>query len=240
VTTTPILSLRERVSPRVGLVQQITVAEGRPRVQFGGSLLTAIGDFALDYTIVHQPFQPFSPFRSAVNITARLQLGRYSTNLGTYVQPDGTVDYAASGSTFLYMGQLGGVQPQRVGSNGGIARYVVRGRVLDEAGQPVEGAAIDFDGETVFTNARGEFLLRLRQPRRLEPHVLLNEFLLPGRWRVNAVPERLQAQPEDRARPVEIRLERAVPIPALPDSIRPEPSDTLLPLVPPGGEAAKP
>ena len=31
-----------------------------------------------------------------------------------------------------------------------------------------------------------------------------------------------------------------VPIPALPDSIRPEPSDTLLPLVPPGGEAAKP
>ncbi|HTK43154.1 MAG TPA: hypothetical protein VL287_16315 [Gemmatimonadales bacterium] len=240
VTTTPILSLRERVSPRVGLVQQITVAEGRPRAQFGGSLLTAIGDFALDYTIVHQPFQPFSPFRSALNITARLQLGRYSTNLGTYVQPDGTVDYAASGSTFLYMGQLGGVQPQRVGSNGGIARYVVRGRVLDEAGQPVEGAAIDFDGETVFTNARGEFLLRLRQPRRLEPHVLLNEFLLPGRWRVNAVPERVQAQPEDRARPVEIRLERAVPIPALPDSIRPEPSDTLLPLVPPGGEAAKP
>jgi hypothetical protein len=70
--------------------------------------------------------------------------------------------------------------------------------------------------------------------------VLLNEFLLPGRWRVNAVPERVQAQPEDRARPVEIRLERAVPIPALPDSIRPEPSDTLLPLVPPGGEAAKP
>src|SRR4029079_14785304 len=97
-------------------------------------------------------------------------------------------------------------------------------RVLDEAGQPVEGAAIDFDGGTVFTNARGEFLLRLRQPRRLEPHVLLNEFLLPGRWRVNAVPERVQAQPEDRARPVEIRLERAVPTPARPDRMCAEPS----------------
>jgi len=241
VTTTPIVNLRERVSPRVGLVQQITVTEGRPRVQFGGSLLTPIGDFALDYTIVHQPFQPFSPFRSAVNITARLQLGRYSTNLGTYIQPDGTVDYAASGSTFLYLGPLGGIQPQRVGGTGGIARYVVRGRVLDEAGQPVEGAAIDFDGETVFTNARGEFLLRLRQPRRLEPHVLLTEFLLPGRWRVDTVPERVQAQPEDRALPIEIRLERQVPIPAPPDSVRPEPSDTLLPLVPPpGGAPAKP
>jgi hypothetical protein len=246
VTTTPIVNLRERVSPRIGLMQQITVAEGRPRIQLGGSLLTPVGEFGIDYTIVHQPFQPFSPFRSAVSLMARLQLGRYSTNLGTYVQPDGTVDYAASGSTFLYMGALGGVQPQRIGG-GGIARYVVRGRVLDEVGQPVEGAAIDFDGEIVFTNSRGEFLLRLRQPRRLVPRVLLNEFLLPGRWRVRTVPERVQAEPEDRAHPWEIRLERAVAVPAVPDSLRPEPSDTLLrpepsdtllPLVPPAGPAA--
>jgi len=240
VTTTPILSLRERVSPRVGLMQQITVADGRPRIQFGGNLLTPIGEFGVDYTVVHQPFQPFSPFRSAITLMARLQLGRYSTNFGTYVQPDGTVDYAASGSTFLYMGALGGVQPQRVGG-GGIARYIVRGRVLDEVRQPVEGAAIDFDGETVFTNSRGEFLLRLRQPRRLVPQVLLNDFLLPGRWQVTAVPERVQAEPEDRAHPIEIRLERAVPVPVLPESVRPEPSDTLLPLVPPaGGGSAKP
>src|SRR6185437_12816299 len=141
--TTPIMNLRERVSPKVGLMQQITWSDGRPRLQFGGSLLTPIGEFALDYTIVHQPFQPFNPFRSAVALTARLQLGRYSTSFGTYVQPDGTVDYAASGSTFLYMGPFGGVQPQRLGT-GGIARYVVRGRVLDESGQPVEGVAIDF------------------------------------------------------------------------------------------------
>ena len=195
-TTTPIVNLRERVSPRVGLVQQITVADGRPRVQFGGSLLTPIGEFGLDYTIVHQPFQPFNPFRSAVSLVARLQLGRYSTNLGTYVQPDGSVDYAASGSTFLYMGELGGVQPQRLGG-GGIARYVVRGRVLDELGQPVEGAAIDFDGQVVFTNSRGEFQLRLRQPRRLEPRVLLNDFLLPGRWRCASCPTGCRAKPED-------------------------------------------
>ena len=239
-TTTPIVNLRERVSPRVGLVQQITVADGRPRVQFGGSLLTPIGEFGLDYTIVHQPFQPFNPFRSAVSLVARLQLGRYSTNLGTYVQPDGSVDYAASGSTFLYMGELGGVQPQRLGG-GGIARYVVRGRVLDELGQPVEGAAIDFDGQVVFTNSRGEFQLRLRQPRRLEPRVLLNDFLLPGRWRVRQLPDRVQGEPEDRSHPIEIRLERAVPAPMPADSLRPIPSDTLLPLVAPThGAAAQP
>ncbi len=233
-TTTPILNLRERISPRVGLVQQITVADGRPRVQFGGSLLTPIGEFGLDYTIVHQPFQPFNPFRSAVSLVARLQLGRYSTSLGTYVQPDGTVDYAASGSTFLYMGEMGGVQPQRLGG-GGIARYVVRGRVVDEAGQPVEGAAIDFDGEAAFTNSRGEFLLRLRHPRRLQARVLLNEFLLPGRWRVRELPDRVMAEPEDRAHPIEIRLERVVPAPGpVPaDTLLPMSADTLFPLTPP-------
>ena len=188
-TTTPIMNLRERVSPKVGLVQQITLSDGRPRLQLGGSLLTPIGEFALDYAIVHQPFQPFNPFRSALTLTARLQLGRYSTSLGTYVQPDGTVDYAASGSTFLYMGALGGVQPQRLGG-GGIARYVVRGRVLDESGQPVEGAAIDFGGEPAFTNSRGEFIVRVRHPRRFEPRVLLDQFLLPGRWRAREVPTR--------------------------------------------------
>jgi hypothetical protein len=236
-TTTPIMNLRERVSPKVGLMQQITWSDGRPRLQFGGSLLTPIGEFALDYTIVHQPFQPFNPFRSAVALTARLQLGRYSTSFGTYVQPDGTVDYAASGSTFLYMGALGGVQPQRLGV-GGIARYVVRGRVLDESGHPVEGAAIDFDGEAVFSNSRGEFLLRVRQPRRLHPRVLLEDFLMPGRWQVNQMPDQVTAEPEDRAHPIEIRLRRATPAPIENLHPAPEPSDTLFPLVRPRPGAA--
>jgi hypothetical protein len=235
VTTTPVLNLRQRVSPKVGLMQQITLNQGRPRLLLGGSLLTPIGEFALDYAIVHQPFQPFNPFRSALNITARLQLGRYSTSFGTFVQPDGSVDYAASGSTFLYMGEIGGVQPQRIGG-GSIARYVVRGRVLDEAGQPVEGAAVDFDGEAAFTNSSGEFLLRTSRPRRLHPKVLLDDFLLPGRWTVQAVPAEVVAQPEDRAQPFEIRLAHAVsssavpavtPVPA--DTLRPVPADTLYP-----------
>ena len=236
VTTTPVLNLRQRVSPKVGLMQQITLNQGRPRLLLGGSLLTPIGEFALDYAIVHQPFQPFNPFRSALNLTARLQLGRYSTSFGTFVQPDGSVDYAASGSTFLYMGEIGGVQPQRIGG-GSIARYVVRGRVLDEAGQPVEGAAVDFDGEAAFTNSNGEFLLRTSRPRRLHPKVLLDDFLLPGRWTVQAVPADVMAQPEDRAQAIEIRLAHAVsssavpplaPVPA--DSLRPVPADTLDPL----------
>jgi hypothetical protein len=80
--TTPLVNLRWRISPRLGLSQQISFRDRRPTVLFGASLSTPVGEFAADYQIVHQPLQPFNPFRSALNLTARLQLGNYSTSSG--------------------------------------------------------------------------------------------------------------------------------------------------------------
>jgi hypothetical protein len=213
-STTPILNLRWRVSPRLRLMQQLSLHERRPTILFGANLITALGEFGVDYQIVHQPFQPFNPFRSTLNLTARLQLGRYSTNLGTYVLPDGSVDYSASGSTFLYMGAFGGVQPQQIGQS--LGRYVVRGVVHDEDGAPVEGAAIRLGGEMAFTNSHGEFFVRVRRPQRYQVTVPLEEFLLPGQWEVAAAPTEAIAEPEDGARGIEIVLRRVVPTPAPP------------------------
>ena len=196
-STTPIVNLRWRLSPRVRLMQQISMHDHRPTILFGANLITALGEFGADYQIVHQPFQPFKPFRSTLNLTARLQLGRYSTNLGTYVRPDGSVDYSASGSTFLYMGAFGGVQPQQLGQS--LGRYVVRGVVRDEEGQPVEGAAVELSGEMAFTNSRGEFFVRVRRPQRYALTIPLDEFLLPGHWEVVTAPTEAIAEAEDRA-----------------------------------------
>ena len=186
VTTTPLANLRWRVTSRLGLSQQISWHDKRPTILFGASLMTPIGDFAADYQIVHQPFRPFNPFRSTLNLTARLQLGKYSTSVGTYVQPDGSVDYSASGRTFLYMGSFGGMQPQQLG--GRMAQYVVRGTVRDETGNPVEGAAIEIGGEVVFSNSTGQFFHRLGRPGRSTVRVLTAEFLLPGQWEVVSAP----------------------------------------------------
>ncbi len=206
-TTTPIVNLRERLSARVSLMQQVVLQSGSPRIQVGGNLLTSVGEIGVDYHIVHQPFAPLDPFRSALSLTARLQLGRYSTSLGTYVQPDGRVDYAANAGTFLYLGEFG-VQPQRIGG-GGIARYLVRGRVVDDAGAAVEGAAVDLGGEVVFTNSRGEFSLRTPRPARYSVEVKLDEFLLPGAWTVRSAPPAATAAAEERAGMIEIILENA-------------------------------
>jgi hypothetical protein len=196
VVTTPLANLRWRLSSRIGLSQQVSFHGGHPTVLFGASLITPIGEFVADYQIVHQPLKPTSPFRSALNLTARLQLGKYSTSVGTYVQPDGSVDYSASGSTFLYMGSFGGAQPQQVG--GRMARYVIRGVVRDEDGQAVEGAAVDIGGEVVFTNSTGEFFVRVGRPTRSAVKVLTGEFLLPGQWEVVTAPTEVVAGPETR------------------------------------------
>ena len=218
MSTTPILNLRWRLSPRMRVMQQLSVHDHRPTILFGANLITALGEFGADYQIVHQPFQPFQPFRSALNLTARLQLGRYSTSVGTYVRPDGAVDYSASGSTFLYMGEFGGVQPLQVGQS--LGRYVVRGVVRDEAGGPVEGAAIQLGSDMAFTNSRGEFFVRARRPQRYPVAIALEEFLLPGHWSVVTAPSDAVAEPEDRARGIEIILRRAeaAPAPAAPTS----------------------
>jgi hypothetical protein len=205
--TTPLVNLRWRISPRLGLSQQIAFHGGSPTVLFGASVSTPIGDFAADYQIVHQPLQPFNPFRSALNLTARLQLGNYSTSVGTYVRPDGAVDYSASGSRFLYLGTFGGAQPQQIG--GRVSRYVVRGRVEDELGHPVEGAALALNDEVVYTNSAGEFFLRARHPQRYALKLLIGEFLLPGGWEVVSAPDQVTAAEDAKATPVRIVLRPA-------------------------------
>jgi outer membrane protein OmpA-like peptidoglycan-associated protein len=233
-STTPLANLRWRLSPRLGLMQHVTYHQGRTSVLFGANLLTGFGEFGVDYTVVHQPFQPFSPFRSALNLTARLQLGRYATSFGTYVRPDGAVDYSANGSTFLYMGGWTGAEPVPTGA-GGIARYLVRGTVRDELGDPVEGAALDLGGQLVFANASGAFFLRTNRPRRLPLAVRLDEFLLPGRWELVSAPELVEARTEGNA-PVLAVVLRRVGAPAGP------PVDSEAPRAPmspdPGNRAA--
>jgi len=231
VSTTPLANLRWRVSPHLGLMQQISYQHKRATVLFGANLLTSVGEFGIDYQIVHQPFRPFQPFRSALNLTARLQLGSYSTSFGTYVRPDGAVDYSASGSTFLYMGSSLGTQPIQL--RGGISRYLVRGTVRDEAGTPVEGAALEIGGQVVFTNASGVFFLRDGHPRRLPLRVLVHEFLLPGEWKVVSAPEAVDARAEGRETVVGIILRRADQAPAPAAVVVPPEPEPVEPVSPP-------
>ena len=203
---TPIINLRERITRRLGLMQQFMWNDGSLTVQFGGDVVLPLGDVNVSYQLVQQPFAPSDPFKSVLSISARLQLGRYSTSVNTTVLPDGSVNYLATASTFLYLGQYGGLQPNAVGSRPG--RFVLRGRVVDEQGAPVEGAALDLNGELAFTNAEGQFLIRVNRLDDYRLEVKLDEFLLPGTWEVLSAPASVRAERENRAQSVDVILRR--------------------------------
>jgi hypothetical protein len=101
------------------------------------------------------------------------------------------------------MGSFGGMQPQQLG--GRMARYVVRGTVMDENGNPVEGAAIEIGADVVFSNSAGQFFHRLGRPGRSTVKVLTAEFLLPGQWEVVSAPAEAVAGSET-GRGIEIIL----------------------------------
>jgi hypothetical protein len=206
-TNTPVLNLRERVHPRLALVQQITWNDA-VTVRVGGDLVTPWGDLGVSYSIIQQPFRPQDPFQSVLSLTARLQLGRVGTSISTTFLPDGSVAYVAGASSYLYFGSFGGSQPNVVAAP--VGRFVLRGRVVDDQGHGVDGAVLDFDGEVAITNQEGQFLIRVRRPREFSLRLAFDEFLDPGPWEVVSAPVTVQALKEERAPYVEIILRRAI------------------------------
>ena len=89
-------------------------------------------------------------------------------------------------------------------------KYVVLGVVQDPDGAAVEGAAILLGREVVYSDDRGEFMLRLRKPKEVSLKVELNEFLTAGTFEVLKSPQTAKPQPEEQAQKVEVIVRRLV------------------------------
>ncbi len=76
--TTPILYLRESVSPQFNLLQMITRENGRTSVSFGGGVSSGLNSLSIDYQIVHTPYRTANPFVHSLGLNARAQLGSTS------------------------------------------------------------------------------------------------------------------------------------------------------------------
>jgi hypothetical protein len=190
-TTTPVLFLREFVTPRLMLLQVLSRIDDRTTVSLGGSFTAGLVALGVDYQVIHTPFRPKTPFTQALSLTARLQLGNYQVNGSSFVSPDGRVNYTASGSTYVYLDGAAG--PSRSAGTTRMGRHMLRGRGVDEL---------------VFTDSRGEFFVRRTSAREARVAVALDEFLAIGRFEVVRAPATATPEPEARARALEIVLRR--------------------------------
>jgi len=155
---------------------------------------------------VHAPLDPAQPFQRTLNLSIRLQLGNYRAAVATTLTPSGAVVYDASAATFLYLGGENGLFATPIATP--LTRYVVQGIVRDDRGAPLSGAALLIGGELVFSDSRGRFFARFRSTRQVRITVLLEEFLVSGRFRVELVPAIVRPQLEGQASELTVVVRR--------------------------------
>jgi hypothetical protein len=208
-STMPVLRLREYLTPRMSLLQVVTRASGRTSVSFGGALSSGLSSFGVDYQVVHTPYRPTQPFVQTIALNVRIPLGSYRISAASFVTPDGRVNYTGSANTFFYAGDALGPGSRPVEMK--FERYLVQGRVVDESGAAIDGAAIQVGGATVFTDSRGRFFVRLSSNRPTAVRVLVDEFLTTGRFEAVSIPTTVKPVMEGESVPITIVVRRLPP-----------------------------
>jgi hypothetical protein len=202
-------TIRETLSNRISLSQLITRSNGQTTAAFGGDLLTNRLKIRADYQNVYLPYRPDRPFEQALALNFALRLsGPLQVSAGTNVAPDGHLRYTFGISTYLYRER--GMWRSTDADSFSFPKYVVLGVVHDPDGAAVEGAAILLGREVVYSDDRGEFMLRLRKPKEVSLKVELNEFLTAGTFEVLKSPQTAKPQPEEQAQKVEVIVRRSV------------------------------
>lgn len=199
--------VRETISPKLSLLQVVNRTMGNTTVLFGGSYTTNRLSVSVDYQTVYMPFLT-NPLMTGIGVTLNLKLWRgFQFNGQTFRSPDGKLRYTASASTLL----TPNFRPVRGNETVfKMSDYVVRGHVRDEGGAPIEGVAVRVGEQTVYSNAAGEFLVRVKKAEILPLIVVPQEFLTPLNFVVVSMPPTVTAAHEDSAPDVLIVL-RPVP-----------------------------
>jgi hypothetical protein len=185
-STSFVATVREVYSSRFSLSQQMNTSAGQHSVSWGGTFFSNAVSVGVSYQTIFSPFFPQHPFRQVLllNLSVR-PFGSVQLNTSTYASPMGDLKYAAYGTAFAYRDNDNHNHPAAAYR---FPRYRILGRVRDENGDAVAGAAIRIEKETVISDAQGEFFLRLKKGHPCRIEVMMQEFVAPGRYQVVSSP----------------------------------------------------
>jgi hypothetical protein len=181
-----IANFSQILSPRWNVTEVVTRSHGQTEVSFGGSFLSNLVSASAEYETYYVPQRNSSPFVQAMILDLQIHLFRgVSLHGGSFVAPDGSLRYTADASGVMTRAAASG--------NGAVQRYsigssMVRGRVVDTKGQPVDGAALLLDKVALFTDSDGRFFLRESRPHTHRLQVLTDKFLNGGSYEVESAP----------------------------------------------------
>lgn len=189
VSESYVARLHTTLSPRIGLLHVATYSAGQTSYNLGGEILSNPVRLSVTYNTVYAPLRAGDPFVQIVGVDGQVNLFDWMTlNLATYTTPSGRPRYTVSGSVIggrANAGRGDRATPIR------LPRYIVRGRVEDEAGAPVPGAVLRVGDEVISTNSEGRFFCRTNRRDALEIEVTPEAFLAHGRFQVVSAPAAL-------------------------------------------------
>jgi len=174
------IAVSEQVRPRLMLTESATLSNGRPT--YSGGLMY----FSNRFTVSLSPqvyFLPTvtgrSPFQKALSLNITVPLPHGSAfHVLTNVDSQGRLKYTMDASTYE-QGPMAGNGGQHYYAGG---KYEIHGFVLDDAGKPVEGAAIRVGKELVYSDSAGAWSLRVKRAKSLPIAVQPEEFAAAGTW----------------------------------------------------------
>jgi hypothetical protein len=123
---------------------------------------------------------------------------------------EGKLRYTATAGDYLYRyrGLEGGA-----GTPGpmAISDHVIRGIVLDDAGNGVAGAALHIQSVIAYTDREGKFLVRMNKRKSYPFQVALDEFVTPLLYEVVSAPAEVEPESENTAPEIKVILRRVSP-----------------------------
>jgi hypothetical protein len=171
-------------------LQVVNYSGGRTSVSFGGHYRRNRMTLGLDYQTLYIPTLP-QPFKQTMGVTVQLHpFGSVQLNAQTYVASDGQLRYTASAGSYFYGQQA---SPLQRGATFRAPKYIVRGRVVDEHGEGVSGAALSVGDQVLLTDDSGRFFVRMSHAQSYKLAVLLEQFVNPKIFQIAFCPPEAQA-----------------------------------------------
>ena len=202
--------LREVITQSFSLTEYVTRSGGQTAFNLGGELrLSNRFSISLSHETAYLPFRVTTgggPFTHVYNLSLQFRpFGNLQLAASTNVAPDGKIRYTTSAGDYLY--RSSGLQSDGVLSLK-IAKYVVLGKVVDAAGAGIAGVALQIDGQMVFSDSRGQFLVRFTKRKKVNFKVSLDDFLTATPYTIITAPASAETAPEEQAIPLTIVLQR--------------------------------
>ena len=158
---------------------------GQTTYAFGGGYHGNKLSVSVDHSVLFFPLGEMG-FQQTTTVQVSLRIHDTVVNFGSTVDPSMHMKYTTYASSYV-QGPLAGLATESYCSYSTHGKFVITGTVVDEHGQPVEGAAIQLaGGAVVYSDSQGKFFARVKHNRAIVLNVLVNEFAAPGHWAVTS------------------------------------------------------